>query len=42
MNRPISLSVALVPIFGRFWMKVTLLPMDAVRLVVASLTPAPP
>src|SRR5690349_11022982 len=42
MNRPISLSVADVPIFGRFCMKLTLLARELVRLVVASLTPVPP
>ena len=38
MMRPISLSVAEVPILGRLWMKLTLLAIEAVRLVVASLT----
>ena len=42
MIRPISLSVAEVPILGRFWMKLTLLAIEVVRLVVASLTFATP
>jgi hypothetical protein len=38
MIRPISLSVAEVPILGRLWMKLTLLAIEEVRLLVDSLT----
>ena len=38
MMRPISLSVAEVPILGRFWMNVTLLAIEEVRVLTDSLT----